>query len=164
VVLVFLLTASGVREVKVDLDFLEGEVHNERRNAFRYESLASASVSETGVRVANDRRFVVQTTNDQEPLEVERLRSRTFRLTLVSGEDITVVVENFKGLSDPVLENESELLNIALQSSGVAAALHILEAVAAEGPDWISREQERRKRWSDNWNDGATGASPLIPT
>lgn len=155
VVRIFLLTKSGVRQTKVDLDFLQGKVNNESRSAFRYESLASVSVREKGVRVANNHWGVPHTADEGMPLEIENLRSRSFRLTLVSGENISVVMENFRNLIDTALENESELLKIALQTSGVAGALHVLEAVAAEGPDWITREQERRKRWSKDWDDGA---------
>jgi hypothetical protein len=160
VVLIFLLTKSGVREMRVNLDFLQGKVHNERRNAFRYEALASASVQEKGVRVANNHQSALQTADDGAPLEIEHLRRRAFRLTLVSCENITVVMENFRNLSDTTLENESELLKIALQTSGIAGALHVLETVAAEGPDWITREQERRKRWSKDWYDGANDTRP----
>lgn len=154
VVLVFMLTNSGVREVEVDLDFLNGDVRNERRTSFRYDALASARVTERGVRKANDRAYGEQASDQDEPLEVVRLRSREFRLTLLNGEDIRVVVENFRGMVDTNLENEEYLLRLALATSGVASALHVLEAVAAEGRDWISREKERRERRSHEWGDG----------
>lgn len=140
---IFLLTRSGVREVRTELNFLNGEARNERRNLFRYEALASASVSETGLRATRG--------EGEGTREVERLRSRRFRLTLVNGRDITVVAENFRNANDSVLEDESELFLVALQTSGIDAALPILEAVAAEGADWIAREQERREQWSRDW-------------
>lgn len=139
VVQIFLLTRSGVREARVELDFLTGEARNERRNLFRYDALASASVTESGVRATRG------------SAEVERLRSRTFRLTLVNGQHITMVAENFRGAGDATLEDESELFLVALQTSGIEGALPILEAVASEGRDWIVREQERRERWSRDW-------------
>ncbi|MBP2338887.1 hypothetical protein [Saccharothrix coeruleofusca] len=139
VVQIFLLTRSGVREARVELDFLTGEARNERRNLFRYDALASASVTESGVRGTRGDR------------EVERLRSRTFRLTLVNGQHITMVAENFRSAGDATLEDESELFLVALQTSGIEGALPILEAVASEGRDWIVREQERRERWSRAW-------------
>ncbi|MFS8097894.1 hypothetical protein LFM09_12205 [Lentzea alba] len=140
---IFLLTRSGVRESRQELNFLTGEARNERRNLFRYDALASASVRETGVRAT--RGF------GEDTQEVERLRSRRFCLTLVNGRDITVVAENFRNANDTVLEDESELFLVALQTSGIDAALPILEAVAAEGSDWIAREQERREQWSRDW-------------
>ncbi|SHG82965.1 DUF308 domain-containing protein [Streptoalloteichus hindustanus] len=142
VVQIFLLTRGGVREARVELDFLTGEAKNERRNLFRYDALASATVNETGVR----------TTRGEGPRteEVERLRRRTFQLTLVNGQNITVMAENFRSQAES-LEDDSELFLVALQASGIETALPILEAVASEGPDWIAREQERRERWSRDW-------------
>ncbi|APU15442.1 MULTISPECIES: hypothetical protein [Actinoalloteichus] len=140
---IFLLTRSGVREARVDLDFLTGEARDERRNLFNYNSLASASVTEKGARAAE----VV----GEDFRLVESLRSRTFRLTLLSGDAITVVAENFRQQKDDVVENDSELFSAALQTSGIDAALPILEAVAAEGSEWILRDEERRARWSRDW-------------
>ncbi|MBP2325639.1 hypothetical protein JOF56_006024 [Kibdelosporangium banguiense] len=60
-------------------------------------------------------------------------------------------VENFSGLTDYAIEEEPELLRMALQASGIAGAIHVLEAVAAEGRDWIVRDQERRQRRSQEW-------------
>ncbi|MFJ8959118.1 hypothetical protein ACIRG5_06975 [Lentzea sp. NPDC102401] len=140
---IFLLTRSGVREMRVELDFLTAEARNERRNLFRYDALASASVTEVGLRTTRG--------EGDGTREVEKLRSRKFRLTLVNGADITVVAENFRNADDAVLEDESELYLVALQTSGIDAALPVLEAVAAEGSDWIDREQERRERWSREW-------------
>ncbi|SFB48485.1 hypothetical protein SAMN05216266_113148 [Amycolatopsis marina] len=142
---IFLLTSSGVREARVELDFLTGEAKNERRNLFQYNALASATVTESGMR----------TTKGEGPQteEVERLRSRTFRLSLVNGQHLTVVAENFRSKFDDTLENESELFLVALQSSGIESALPILESVAAEGAEWITREQERRRRWSRDWSE-----------
>lgn len=161
VVLIFLLTGSGVRQVTVDLDFLQGKAHNERRNAFRYEALASASVRETGVRVANHQ-GVQQPDEHDAPLQNERLRSRSFRLTLVSGEKLSVVTESFRNLSDDELEDADELLKLALRTSGIEGALHVLEAVAAEGPNWIGHERERRRRWSQDWHNSVNNHNSLV--
>ena len=44
----------------------------------------------------------------------------------------------------------TKLREIAQQSSGVQSALHILQAVAREGREWISRQRDRRqRRWQD---------------
>ncbi|MFD1148988.1 hypothetical protein [Saccharothrix hoggarensis] len=143
VVQIFLLTRSGVRETRVELDFLTGDAWNERRHLFRYDALASASVTEKGLRATRG--------EGPRTKEVERLRSRAFQLTLVNGRDITVVAENFRNQQDDHIEDESELFVVALQTSGIDAALPILEAVAAEGSDWIARDHERRQRWSRDW-------------
>lgn len=157
VVLVFLLTKSGVREVEVDLDFLTGATKDERRTSFRYEHLVSARVSEVGIRYSNNERFIVEPGEQQGALEIEKVRSRALRLTLVSRQEITVVAANFAGLTDADQEQEAELVRIALLTSGIEGALNILEAVAAEGADWITREQERRERRSRDWRDGDGG-------
>ncbi|HEX7307393.1 hypothetical protein [Lentzea sp.] len=140
---IFLLTRSGVREMRVELNFLTGEARNERRNLFRYDALASASVVETGMRATRGAGDGTR--------EVERLRSRKFRLTLVDGNDITVVAENLRNPDDSAIEDESELFLVEMQTSGIDAALPLLEAVAAEGRDWIAREHERREQWSRDW-------------
>ncbi|MCP2167119.1 hypothetical protein [Goodfellowiella coeruleoviolacea] len=143
VVQVFLLTLSGVRETRIELDFLTGVAWDERRHLFRYDALASASVTERGLRATRG--------EGPQAEEVERLRSRAFHLTLVNGRDISVVAENFRNQQDDSVEDESELFDVALQTSGIDAALPILEAVAAEGADWIARDQERREQWSRDW-------------
>lgn len=161
VVMVFLLTKGGVREVEVDLDFLDGNLHDERRVSFRYDTLASARVEEVGIRYANDVRYVVDPRDPAAQFGgAQMLRSRAFRLSLLDGKNITTIVENFDGLTD-VSEDPSRLLRMALDTSGITGALHILEAVAAEGRDWIAREQERRDRRSEEWQDGYRGPDLL---
>jgi hypothetical protein len=161
VVMVFLMSKGGVREVEVDLDFLEGHVHNERRVSFRYDTLASARVEEVGIRYANDVRYVIDPRDPTVQLDGGQfLRSRAFKLSLLDGKDITTVVENFDGLTE-VNEDPVRLQRMALDTSGITGALHILEAVAAEGRDWIAREQERRERRSEEWQDGYRGPGLL---
>ncbi|MEO6087803.1 MAG: hypothetical protein ABIQ18_32295 [Umezawaea sp.] len=141
VVQIFLLTHSGVREARVELDFLTGDAWNERRHLFRYDALASASVTEKGLRATRGSK------------EVEQLRSRSFQLTLVNGRDITVVAENFRNQHEDDIEDESELFLAALHTSGIDTALPILEAVACDGADWIARDRERSQRWSQDWHE-----------
>jgi hypothetical protein len=143
---IFLLTRSGVREVKVELNFLTGEVRNERRNLFRYDALASAQVTERGVRTTRSGGHL--------PVDVVRLRSRTLRLTLLNGHDIAVLGENFRRNPETLLEDEEENQALStLQSAGVEGAMPILESVASEGADWIAKEHERRQRWARDWGD-----------
>ena len=79
----------------------------------------------------------------------------------MSGEQISVVAEGFEGLTDESVENEAMLQRLALESSGIAGALHVLEAVSAEGRDWIVREQERRRRRSEDWRRAEHGPGLL---
>ncbi|MFI5610688.1 hypothetical protein [Amycolatopsis sp. NPDC051903] len=156
VVLVFLLTTSGVREIEVDLDFLTGDVHDERRTSFRYDALASARVSEVGIRYADKKRYLVRPDDAGLYLDKHTVRKRAFRLRLVDGEEISVVVETYRRQVDVTEQEDAAALNrFALEAAGVVGALHVLEAVAAEGRDWIAREQERRRRRSDDWRRGA---------
>lgn len=157
VVMVFLLTETGVRVVEYDLDFINGAVSNEERTAFRYDMLTSAKVSEVGVKFAGEgqRVFVIGADRVRVTDKTENMvLSRAFRLSFVNGDDITIVVENFEGLIDTDVEDKSKLVDLALDSSGVAGAMQVLESVAAEGREWIERERERSaRRWRD-WKAG----------
>ncbi|MGI5501392.1 hypothetical protein [Lentzea sp. CA-135723] len=137
---IFLLTQSGMREVRVDLNFLTGEARNERRTVFPYTSLAHASVVESGFRATRG--------EGDGTREVERLRGHKFCLTLVTGREITVIAENFRNTDDSALEDESELFIVALQTSGIDTGLPILETAAAEGGDWVAKDRARREQWS----------------
>lgn len=147
--LLFLLTENGVREVEVDLDFLTGTVHNERRTSFRYESLVSARVAEVNVQFAGNRRQVMLMHNNLTRGQ-SLVFSKAFWLSLVNGQEITVLVENLDGLTDKT-ENKDDLIRLAFDTSGVTTALQILETVAAEGREWIQRERERRERNLQDW-------------
>jgi hypothetical protein len=162
-VLVFLLTEHGVREVDVDLNFLTGAIYNERRIAFRYDALASAKVLEQGFQSASGQQHVVLLGNDVHLTDKSSLViSRTFQLALVNDQKVEVVVDNYEGLiDDSTTEDRSTLDSMALDSSGVAIALHILEAVAAEGRDWITREQDRRNRRWREWERSRHGSAAL---
>jgi hypothetical protein len=159
---VFLLTDSGVREFEADLNFLDGTQQNERRMSFRYESFASAQVVEVGVRQGMS--IDNQHTTDG---QVASTISQAFQLSLVNGQKITVLAENFDDIIDETRENRAYLRHLALDTSGIASAQYILEAVAAEGREWIQRELERReRRWRDRDRSGgilALGATARHP-
>lgn len=147
VVLLFLLTEGGVRQVTVNLDFSSGATHDERRTTFRYEMITSARVTEVGVRFEHGRRRVMAREEipsyDQQALAL----SRAFRLSLVNGQHIDVLVDNYEqGLFDRVREDITFLTALALDTSGVTGALRILEAVSAEGREWLAHERARRQR------------------
>ncbi len=156
VVLVFLLTENGVREVEVDLNFLTTAIYDERRTSFRYDALASAEVLEEGFQSAKGQHHLVLMGRDVHLTDKSSLViSRKFQLSLVNDQTIEVVVDNYEGLLDEATtEDKSHLDDIALDSSGVAVALQILEAVAAEGREWIAREQDRRNRRWHEWERG----------
>jgi hypothetical protein len=157
---VYLLTESGVRQFAVKLDFQTGLISNEERFTFRYEAIASAAVAEIGARFdlrrprRSDRADDGQTTSppdhDRGPGGPDEsvVLQRVFELALVNSQAFRVRVENFDhGLLDKNRrENLRHLLEMALDSSGITGALHILETVAAEGKDWIPKERMRRNR------------------
>lgn len=163
-VLVFLLTGSGVRQFSVTVDFATGLVSNENRFTFRYDAIASAGVTQRSVRIDSLRVTGAGSVPPHDTAEPARRRpnadqdtlvfARSFRLALVNNDVFGVRVENFdEGLRDRVREDPRTLLDLALDSSGITAALHILEAVAAEGKDWIARELKRRARRFDTYQE-----------
>lgn len=136
---VFLLTHYGVRASRVYLDFGSGAVRNERRKMFPYDAVASASVTEKGA-------------SGQRDPAVVSLKRREFRLKLVNGEMIAKVAENLAVSKDAAVDDTDELERLVVQTSGFDSALRVLEAVATEGRDWITRDRERKRRWARNWS------------
>ncbi|HWO68272.1 MAG TPA: hypothetical protein VNO31_50400, partial [Umezawaea sp.] len=147
VVHMLLLTWKGVRLVRVRLDAFTGEARNEERFVFKYEAVVSAKVTEKGTRTT-----AVDAVRSP---DVENLRSREFRLVLSSGEAIGMKVNSFKSWQDSAQESESDLIDVAYETSGIENALPILESIAAEGESWIAHEQDRRKQWSHEWDEVA---------
>jgi hypothetical protein len=150
-VVVFLLTETGVRQISVGLDFLTGAVSNQQRNNFRYDAIASARVVEVGLRFDAGRRSVILMDETEEAKKSKDLdsliSSQAFRLSLMGGPPIDIVVEHFdEGFLDRLRENLDSLFELALDSSGVRGALRVLESVAAEGREWLSQERNRRTR------------------
>lgn len=146
----FLLTENGVRQLVRELGFLTGHLGSQHRLNFRYDALSSAAVDEVGVRFAGRRRKVVllrqdhDTEHDQDGSADELVFSQSFRLTLVGGNVSDVLIENYKLWADELgSEDQARLMELAMETSGVRTALHVLEAVAAEGRDWIRQERNR---------------------
>ncbi|WP_182883934.1 hypothetical protein [Microbispora sp. H10949] len=121
-ILVFLLTADGVRQMTVDLDFEKAIFHNRRRINYRYDAVAAVQAAE-----ADD-------------------GHRTFELTLVNGHPITVQVTGPPPKSEAGAEDDARTVSQAtLDTAGLGNTLHVLEGVAAEGKEWINHEREREQ-------------------
>ncbi|MBE1589309.1 hypothetical protein ACFPOI_35920 [Nonomuraea angiospora] len=166
-VLLFLLTEGGVRQVTVRLDFATATTHDEERTTFRYEMIASARVVEASVRFEHGRRQVM-TRDKIRPYEQPNLVfRRAFQLSLVNASSIEVLMDNYEeGLIDRVQENINYLYALALDVSGVTGALRILEAVSAEGREWLTHERDRRRRRLRDFREsqklpGAVGTQQL---
>ncbi len=145
---VFLLTSGGVHETEYWLDFFNGNVHDPHDMSFRYDAVASATLNEVGVQFAGKRRHIVRM-GDNVQVGDQFTFQQAMQLSLVNSQDIYVLVDDFRGMTDES-EDQGKLREIAQQSSGVQSALHILQAVAREGREWISRQRARReRRWQD---------------
>jgi hypothetical protein len=148
IVMLFLLTEEGVRQVSVDLDFPTGSMTNQKRDNFRYDAIASVRVTEVGERTAGGRRQVIPLDDSSRLSEREMdslILRQAFWLSLVSGHAISVIIDNFDSdFLDRLREDPSVLLELALDTSGVNAALRILETAAAEGKQWLAKERDRR--------------------
>lgn len=161
---VFLLTRSGVRQMAVHLDFPTGIVKDQQRRAFRYNALASAQTTEFGIRFDDGRReFLLPPApadgNGQrrDVREAERGNGsrpeksfvffQMFQLSLVNGQSIHITVEN---LEEWLLRRVGKARNASPfempDTSDLTGALGILEAVAADGSEWIARARARRRK------------------
>ncbi|MGM1058027.1 hypothetical protein [Saccharothrix sp. Mg75] len=141
-VTVILLTKYGIRASRVYLDFTTGDVKNENWDVFGYDRIASASLR---LRERSARKI---------PGEPPRkVHNREFRLRLLDGAEILRVSERLDVESDTEVDDESELERLAAATSGMDAALPVLEAVAHHGPAWLDLERDRRSLWADTWSD-----------
>lgn len=109
--------------MSADLRFLQGDVIKGDRLNYRYDAVASAHVSLT-------------------PRASSRSRiQQKFKLTLVNGEPISVIVTDLDPDDFEQGETEQSLERATLDAASVANTLHVLEGIAAEGRAWF---QERR--------------------
>lgn len=163
---VFLLTDSGVRQVLVHLDFPTGIVKDQQRTTFRYDAITAARVTEVGFRFDEGHRAVLLPENGQQD-DVATARDNStefifyqiFRLSLDNGQHIEITVENLDAWLLRLLNDDKEAAQEwAPDSSDLIGALRVLEAVAAEGREWIIQAKERRLRRLTP-NDGSSGAT-----
>jgi hypothetical protein len=88
--------------------------------------------------------------------------AQALRLSLVDREPIDVVVENFdRGFLDRLRENRAALLELALDNSGVAGAVRLLDTVAWEGPNWLRLQRERRTMQIDDFTEALSERTEL---
>lgn len=158
---VFLLTDSGVRQMVVHLDFPTGIVKDQQRTAFRYDALASAQISEFGIRFDDGRResFISWSGSRRNAAETDKsalVFFQIFRLSLVSGQHIDITVENLEEWLFQRTEGGQGATHDGIpDTSDLTGAFGILEAIAADGSSWVSRARERRRRRLPVTQDGA---------
>lgn len=142
-VYIFLLTKFGMRTTRTFLNLTTGDVRNEQHQMCTYDAVASASVTEKGVRTFQ---------TDGSP-SVSNRAGRVFRLILLNGTCIAEVRENSRAIGDepPGEDDDLEEDVASMPTAGFDSALQVLEAVATEGRDWITRDRERKQRWARNW-------------
>ncbi|MEV6303249.1 hypothetical protein AB0M02_27820 [Actinoplanes sp. NPDC051861] len=145
-VLLFLLTEGGVRQVQARIDFATGVFSAERRTTFRYDAIGSVQVTEVGLRFDDGRETPVVDDYGR-PLPQKIVTRQAFQLALVNGQTIRVLLDDFGDEPiDHVRESAERLAELASDAAGVTSALRILEAVAADGRDWIALERQRMYR------------------
>ncbi|MET8777674.1 hypothetical protein ABZV58_21940 [Nocardia sp. NPDC004654] len=140
-VYIFLLTRYGMRTTRTYLHLANGDVRNEQHQMCTYDAVASASVAEKGVRTFRA---------DGRP-SMDSRAGRVFRLILLNGTCIAEVRESGRATgTEPPEWNDPEDVG-SVPTAGFDSALKVLEAVATEGKDWITRDRERKQRWARNW-------------
>lgn len=161
-VTVFLLTEFGVRQVTRHLDFLDGTLGRQERQSFRYETIVSANVIEVALPAGTTPRTGSADGRRRRGDRKNRgpdFFNQAFRITLHNGRPIDVLINNFPDWEvEFSTEAAARLYELALETSGVRSAAHVLEAVAGDGVAWIARERNRyriaqqhfreRRKWS----------------
>lgn len=114
---VFLLTASGVRQVVFSLNFQDGSFRITERTNYRYEAVAAVQVKEA----------------DQE-LELQLVSGLKIPMRLAEPDANDELDTQEDG--DP-----SSPFDMDLAPASLANTIHVLEGIAAEGVEWINRER-----------------------
>ncbi|MEN3534466.1 hypothetical protein AAH991_05060 [Microbispora sp. ZYX-F-249] len=134
--LIFLLTADGVRQMTADLDLLKVSFHDKGRINYRYDAVASVHVTEADN------------------------GGRTFELTLVNGDPIKVeMIDALQAVIEPG-EDPRSVSQVTLDAAGLGNTLHVLEGVAAEGKEWIGHERKREEDGLAALADAVQGVLP----
>jgi hypothetical protein len=157
----FLLTDEGIRLIASDIDFATGRVTNEQRTDFSYSAVSAAKAAQITHRYDGARRIIVDD-NEAAPAQGRPVRSNGMQVLISTGWPITVVLERFTdGYFNRAVEDLNQLKDNALDSSGLAAALRILEPVGAEGRQWLALDRLRRSRRLTSRSPQGPGAGPF---
>jgi hypothetical protein len=142
VIRLFLLTANGVRQLDVKVDFASGAENDQRRRAFKYDAIASAVIDEPTVRRFGRRQIATPDGGGPDG-QVRPIRRQSLTLTLVNGEEYAINADYESGLADENVLDPESLTALEMETSGAVSTLRTLESVAGEGREWIAKERER---------------------
>ncbi|WP_199512875.1 hypothetical protein [Nucisporomicrobium flavum] len=119
--LIFLLSADGVRQMSVTLNFETGRFHDRERMNYRYDAVAAVHVID-----ADD-------------------GQKTLELTLLDNQSVKVAVTGPPPQTVGPGEDNRTISRVTLDAAGLGNTLHVLEGIAAEGKQWIRYERERER-------------------
>jgi hypothetical protein len=112
----FLITRDGVRELSTELNFEKANFCGEARNNFRFDAVSSVHVI---------------TSSDL---------SYSLELVLLNGEPQNIDITDHETNEPAADEGPIALAQMSLEAAGFTNTLHILEGIAAEGKNWITRD------------------------
>lgn len=115
----FLITHDGVREFATVLDFRQVRYNGRERHNYRFDAVASVHVA------------------------VDPRSGHSLELTLINGPE-----RKFQLIDDPSPDSVDGLTELAdrdLDATGFAHTFSLLEGIAAEGRNWITHDERRRR-------------------
>ncbi|GLY28907.1 hypothetical protein [Kineosporia sp. NBRC 101731] len=106
----FLLSGDGIRQVMTKLEFATGQLSNDARENFRYDTICS---------------FRVETTpGNGRILKLRRMDGNSDEYAIVAADETPDVTD--------------DVAEISAEAAGLHQTIHLLEGIAAEGRTWLS--------------------------
>ena len=125
-IIVFLLTAGGIREVSYDLNTLNGEIQPLGYRSYRYDAIASV---EAGLARGGSR----------QEFTVHLMDGKTIPFSVADA--LTSTADGGASAAELPAETDPDALSLATEdATGMRNTLRILRGVAADGKEWIARE------------------------
>jgi len=125
-IIVFLLTADGIRQISYELSTGNGEIQQRDDRSYRYDAIASVEAS-----VAKD--------GSRQEFKVHLVDGKTIPFQVAAA--LTDLNAQDGNIEDPHTATDVEALSSATEdATGMQNTLRILRGVAADGKGWIARE------------------------
>lgn len=128
----FLITQDGVREVSTELNFEQASTNGQQRNNYRFDAVSSVHVAK-----ASKSSYTLELTLTNGP-------TRNIRVT-----DPEMRQPNHDENPTPLSDINLDASDINLDAAGFTHTLRILEGIAAEGKNWISRDPHTNRNSDD---------------